>query len=201
MTALAAASLAGSAVAETPAAQTTAAAKSAVPLTETPALPFDPVAEAARQWRARGWIEAVDGMAAVTSLMRAHQIVLSAVDVVLRPMGLTFARFEVLTLLSFTRTGALPLSKLGARLQVHPTSVTNAVDRLAADGLVRRERHPSDRRAVLARITGEGRVLAARATQALNAEVFSGPAGLDSAQCRELVAAIAALRRGAGDFS
>ena len=38
-------------------------------------LPFDPVAEAQRQWSAHGWEHAAPGMAAVTSLMRAQQIV------------------------------------------------------------------------------------------------------------------------------
>ncbi len=37
-------------------------------------------------------------------------------------------------LLSFTRTGALPLGKVGERLQVHRTSVTNIVDKLEAGG-------------------------------------------------------------------
>ena len=55
-----------------------------------------------------------------------------------RPYGLTFARFEALALLSFSRRGALPLGKIGDRLQVHPTSVTNTVNRLERDGLVRR---------------------------------------------------------------
>ena len=72
-------------------------------------------------------------MAAVTSVMRAHQIMLARVDDALRPLGLTFARYELLMLLQFSRTGSLPLSKIGSRLQVHPASVTNVVDRLERD--------------------------------------------------------------------
>ena len=97
-------------------------------------------------------------MAAVTSLMRAQQIVLARVEEVLRPFDLTFARYEVLMLmlmLLFGRSGSLPLSRLGDRLQVHPTSVTNAVDRLEAQGLVRRSPHPRDRRATLAGARGQ----------------------------------------------
>ena len=37
-------------------------------------------------------------------------------------------------LLSFSTSGALPLSKIGERLQVHATSVTNVIDRLEAAG-------------------------------------------------------------------
>ena len=54
----------------------------------------------------------------------------------LRPFGLTFARYEVLMLLSFSTKGSLPLGKIGERLQVNAASVTNAVDRLEAQGLV-----------------------------------------------------------------
>lgn len=162
-------------------------------------LPFDPVEEARRRWAEQGWAPAADGMAAVTSLMRAQQIVLARVEAVLRPLGLTFARYEVLMLLLFSRRGSLPLARIGERLQVHPASVTNAVDRLEASGLVARAPHPSDRRTTLAALTDAGRDLATRATQALNAEVFERP-GLSGPQVDALVGVLAALRRDAGDF-
>ncbi len=60
-------------------------------------------------------------------------------------------------LLFFSRRGELPVGLVGERLQVHPASVTNAVDRLESDGLVERRRNPSDGRSVLAAITVEGR--------------------------------------------
>ena len=162
-------------------------------------LPFDPVAEARRRWVAHGWADAAPGMAAVTSLMRAQQIVLARVEEVLRPFDLTFARYEVLMLLLFSRAGALPLSRLGDRLQVHPTSVTNAVDRLEAQGLVRRCPHPSDGRATLAQLTDEGRDLAGRATAELNARVFAEP-GLGAEGIEQLIDVLTDLRRSAGDF-
>ncbi len=162
-------------------------------------LPFDPVAEARRHWERSGWAEAAPGMAAVTSLMRAQQIMLARVEEALRPHGLTFARYEVLMLLSFTRDGALPLARLGERLQVHPASVTNVVDRLVAQGLVVRVPHPSDRRATLAEITDAGRALALAATGDVNAKVFTAP-GLDADGVRQLVALLTDLRRAAGDF-
>ena len=95
----------------------------------TQPLRFDPIAEARRQWEAHGWKDAAPGMAAVTSVVRAYQIYLARVDRSLKPFGLTFARYELLMLLLFSRRGSLPLNKLGSRLQVHPTSITNAVDR------------------------------------------------------------------------
>ena len=164
----------------------------------TPSLPFDPVEEARRQWVAHGWEAAADGMAAVTSVMRAQQILLARVEAVLKPIGLTFARYELLMLLSFSRAGALPLSKTSGRLQVHPTSVTNTVDRLEGQGLVRRLPHPTAGRVTLVEITQSGRALAGRATAALN-QVFEQP-GLDPVKVRRLVELLAALRQQAGDF-
>ena len=103
-------------------------------------LPFDPIEEAARQW-AGHWGQ-MPRMRAVTSLMRVHQLVLTELDERLRPLGLTFARYEVLVLLSFSRHGALPLGKIGERLQVHATSVTPLVKRLEGAGLIGGPRTP-----------------------------------------------------------
>ena len=78
----------------------------------------DPVDEARRHWREHGWETASDGMAMVTSIVRVQQIYLVRIDRVLRPLGLSFARYEVLMLLLFSRRGVLPLGRIGARLQV-----------------------------------------------------------------------------------
>ena len=111
-------------------------------------------------------------MAAVTSVSHAQQVLMARLNALLRPHGLTFPRYEALMLLSFTRAGALPLGKIGERLQVHRTSVTNIIDKLEADGLVRRVPHAEDRRATLAEITDAGRATANAATEVLNAECF-----------------------------
>jgi DNA-binding MarR family transcriptional regulator len=163
-------------------------------------LPRDPIELAAENWSARGWENAAPGMAAVTAVMRVQQIMLRDVEAVLKPLGLTFARYEVLMLLSFSRAGALPVGKVGERLQVHPASVTNAVDRLERDGYVRRRANPADGRGVLAALTQEGRQLAERATTALNAEVFSALPLTDS-DLRSLYRILRRLRRASGDFA
>jgi DNA-binding MarR family transcriptional regulator len=162
-------------------------------------LALDPITEARRQWAAHGWERSADGMAAVTSIFRAQQIYLAMIDEVLRPLGLTFARYEVLMLLSFSRLGSLPLNKIGRRLQVHPTSVTNAVDRLEAHGLVRRVPHPTDRRTTLAEILPAGRDVSLKATEAVNADVFVDP-HLDPGDVGRLVDILGRLRHTAGDF-
>ncbi|WP_051510239.1 MarR family winged helix-turn-helix transcriptional regulator [Intrasporangium oryzae] len=166
---------------------------------ESPGLAFDPIERARSQWVEQGWDAAADGMAAITSLMRAHQIVLARVESTLKPLGVTFARYEVLMLLWFSKRGSLPMKVIGSRLQVHPTSVTNAVDRLEDAGLVTRRSHPEDRRAVLVSLTPSGRELAERATKVLNAEVFERPE-LSSEDLGALVDVITRLRRSAGDF-
>jgi DNA-binding MarR family transcriptional regulator len=163
-------------------------------------LDFDPISEASRQWSAHGWGEACEGMAAITSIVRAQQLFLGRIDAVLRPLELTFARYEVLMLLLFSRRGALPLNKIGARLQVHPTSVTNAVDRLEEQDLIKRVPHSSDRRTTLAEILPVGRELAMRATSALNEEVFSQP-GMSGEDLASLIGVLHRFRQGAGDFA
>lgn len=162
-------------------------------------LGFDPILEARRQWAAHGWADAAEGMAAITSVFRAQQIFLASIDRELRPLGLTFSRYEVLMLLAFSRDGALPLNKVGARLQVHPTSVTNAVDRLEAGDLIRRVPHATDRRTTLAEIQPAGREVAAQATAVVNAAVFAAP-GMSERDAASLIAVLRRLRRQAGDF-
>ena len=161
-------------------------------------LSFDPIEEADRQWRAHGWGDAAPGMGVVTSIMRAQQVLLARADAVLGTFGLTFARFEVLTLLSFTREGCLPMGKLGSRLQVHPASVTSAVDRLVGQGYVERVRGDADKRVVRAVLTEAGRESVEEATGALNREVFEAP-GLPSQEVRELTDRLTSLRSGLGD--
>ncbi len=162
-------------------------------------LPFDPIAEARHNWAKANWGQTADGMALVTSVMRAHQILLARVDQVLSPFELTFARYEALMLLVFSSRGKLPLGKIGERLQVHPASVTNVIDRLEQQALVRREQHPTDQRTTLAVITPKGRRLAQRASEALNKSVFSQP-GVGNDRLQELFDGLAELRHAAGDF-
>lgn len=114
-------------------------------------------------------------------------------------MGLSFARYEVLMILYFSRRRRLPLGKIGDRLQVQPGAVTNAVDRLEGEGLVVRRPHPTDGRTTLAALTAKGERLAVKATGLLNERVFEAT-GLSGPQEREVVALLRVLRVEAGDF-
>jgi DNA-binding MarR family transcriptional regulator len=160
----------------------------------------DTIALARAKWEEHGWSEVAEGMAAVTSIMRAQQILQSRVDEALRPFDLTFARYEVLMLLHFSSRGSMPVKKASDRLQVHPTSITNAVDRLETAELVRRLPHPTDGRATLVEITEVGREMALKATEVLNRDVFGQP-GLSPRRVTTLVNVLEELRLKAGDFS
>jgi DNA-binding MarR family transcriptional regulator len=168
-----------------------------MPQDRTPPEPgFDPIREAHRQWRAR-WGGA-DPMAAVTSVVRVNQLLLARINALLRPFDLSFARYEALVLLAFSRRGSLPLGKMGERLMVHPTSVTNTVDRLEAQGLVRRVAHPTDRRRTLAEITDAGRELVEQATAVLVTERF-GVGVFTDAEAVDLTGLLTSLRHAVGD--
>jgi DNA-binding MarR family transcriptional regulator len=171
-------------------------------VTNQPPLEFDPIDRAGDLWE-QHWPdqdpEVYASMRAVTSIMRAHQILIAELDGILRPYGITFSRYEALVLLAYSHEGSLPLSKVGERLQVHATSVTNVIDRLEAAGLVRREPNPRDGRGTLAAITDEGREVARKATEQFNAARFA-MAGLDGAELDALFAILRNLRVHAEDF-
>jgi DNA-binding MarR family transcriptional regulator len=162
-------------------------------------LEFDPIEEAGRQWQKHWGAAPVIPMKAVTSMMRVQQMWLARLNEALKPFGLSFARYEALMLLFYSRRGSLPLGKMGARLQVHPTSVTNLVDGLEQEGLARRLPHPSDRRTTLAEITEAGRRAATSATQALH-EIRFGTPPLDDTQLQTLTDVLRSAREAAGDF-
>jgi DNA-binding MarR family transcriptional regulator len=161
-------------------------------------LPFDPVARAESLWRRR-W-GAGDSMGAATSIMRVQQLLLARYDDALRPYGLTFARYEALVLLHFSRSDRLPLSVIGERLMVHPTSVTNIIQRLEQAGLVDRVPNPRDGRGTLAGITSSGLDLMHRATADLVALDF-GLEALNARERHELFTLLRKVRLHAGDFS
>ena len=160
-------------------------------------LPFDPIARAAETWQSR--FGDANAMAAVTAIMRVQQILLSQLDGLLRPHALTFARYEALVLLSFSRDGALPMRLIGERLMVHPTSVTNTIDRLELQHLVVRKPNPRDGRGTLAEITPAGREVMRRATADLMQAEF-GMGGYDEGQLQDLFGLLRSLRVTAGDF-
>jgi DNA-binding MarR family transcriptional regulator len=160
-------------------------------------LGFDPIDRAAETWRQR--FGPSEAMAAATSVMRVQQLLLAEFDAIMRSHDLTFARYEALVLLSFSRSGALPMAKIGERLMVHPTSATNIIDRLERSGYVVREPNPRDGRGTLARITPSGRDAMERATKDLMAVDF-GMSSLTDDELATLTDVLRKLRVAAEDF-
>jgi DNA-binding MarR family transcriptional regulator len=160
-------------------------------MSETRALD-NPIAEATRQWEAHGWEQAAPGMAAVTTITRVNRILVARIENALAPLGLSFARFEILRLLGFARERQLPMGKIGDRLQVHPASVTSAVNRLERDGLIRRQAASHDNRIVLARLLPSGESILENATLRVN-NVFIG-LELDSDDLERVVTTLSAIR-------
>lgn len=160
-------------------------------------LPFDPIERASELWVEH--IGEPRAMRLATSIMRVQQLISAELDAALKPFGITFARYEVLQLISFSATGRLPLSKIGERLMVHPTSVTNAMDRLESQGLVRRVADQDDRRRTFAELTDDGKSVLAQATRAITSIDFAIK-GLDAGQQDQAFDLLRELRLAAGDF-
>lgn len=160
----------------------------------------DLIAEAGRQWVEKWGTDAVPSMVATTSIMRAQQILMARLNEILDAFGLTFPRYEALMLLYLSRRGSLPLGKIGERLQVHRTSVTNLIDGLERSGYAERVPHESDRRMMLAVITGRGRAVAEESTKALNAVRFA-TAPLTQADLDAITVILRKLRADADGFA
>lgn len=162
-------------------------------------LAFDPIEQAAGLWE-QHFARPSQDMAAVTSIMRVAQLLQAAVDRALRPCGLSFARYEALVLLTFARSGALPMATMGQRLMLHPASVTGIVDRLERDQLVSREPHPTDRRTTLVRLTPAAAPLVQQATAALHQIRFGLP-DTPLSQLQALTGLLREVRMACGDFT
>ena len=139
-------------------------------------------------------------MASATSIMRVQQLLLADFDAVVGRHELTFARYEALVLLAFSSAGELPMSKIGERLMVHPTSATNIVQRLEAQGFVSRQPNPRDGRGTLAAITDSGRDVMEAATADLVAGGF-GMSMLTQEEHDQLFALLRKVRVARGDFA
>jgi DNA-binding MarR family transcriptional regulator len=159
-------------------------------------LDFDPIERAGDLWHQR--VGDPSAMRVATSIMRVDQLLSAEFDRVLRPFGISFARYEVLRMISFSREGTLTLAKIGERLMVHPASVTSAIDRLVSSGLVDRRRDQSDRRRVFASLTAEGEQVLKAATKTLT-DIDFGLGAVSAADREVLFDALRVIR--AGDWS
>jgi DNA-binding MarR family transcriptional regulator len=163
------------------------------------AAPFDVVEASRRVWLERWDPEAASGMAVFTAILRSYQLLNDQVANVMRSHDLTFARYEVLTWLATDPESSLTLSWISKTLRIPPATVTNIIDRLEDDKLVRRVPHPSDARTTLAVITPRGQRAATDATRDLNAIVYE-QIGLSERHRSQLVDLLAELRESGNEF-
>lgn len=159
-------------------------------------LVYDPVEASRERWIQQGWGDTAAGMAAVVSVMRAEQILLRRSSEILRPLDLTFARYQVLGMLRWA--GPLTLGAVGRRLWITPATVTSAINRLEAADLCRRLSHPTDARSTLVEISAKGRRRFDDAVERLNADLFAA-VGLDADELDQLVGLIGKIRAADGD--
>lgn len=161
--------------------------------------PFDVVEASRRVWLERFDETSASGMAVFTAILRSHQLMINEVGDVMREHGLTFPRYEILTWLATDPESSLALSWISRTLRIPPATVTNLIDRLETDGLVRRVPHPTDARTTLAVITDDGRDLVDAATRDLNARVYAD-VGLSERKRGQLLGLLAELRASGGEF-
>ncbi len=102
----------------------------------------------------------------VFSFLSAADVVEARLEAALSPTGLSLAKLAVLHFLAAARQ-ALPLSDLAARQHCVRSNITQLMDRLEKDGLVRRRADPDDRRSVLAELTPAGEQAHAKGVRAL----------------------------------
>jgi DNA-binding MarR family transcriptional regulator len=159
--------------------------------------PFDVVEASRRVWLERWSPEAASGVAVFTAIVRSFQLLNDQVNDVMKDHGLSFARYQVLTWLATDPESSLTLSWISQTLRIPPATVTNIIDRLEDDKLVRRVPHPSDARTTLAVITARGRKVATAAIEDLNTRVYE-QIGL-SADKRELLTELLAELRAKGN--
>jgi DNA-binding MarR family transcriptional regulator len=161
--------------------------------------PFD-VVEASRRVWLRAWNpDAASGMAVFTAILRSFQLLNDEVHRVMRRHDLTFARYEVLVWLATDPESSVTLSWISKTLRIPPATVTNIIDRLEQDELVRRVAHPTDARTTLAVITARGRRAARNATTDLNSSVYE-TIGLADNQRHQLIELLAELRASGHEF-
>jgi DNA-binding MarR family transcriptional regulator len=91
------------------------------------------------------------------SIMHAAQVIGDQLEEAVGTVGLSIAKHSALSRLAEARE-PLTLSELASRLSCVRSNITQLVDRLEADGLVRRVDDPADRRSVRAELTPLGAV-------------------------------------------
>ena len=95
------------------------------------------------------------------ALSVASRSVLGVYRPLLEPMGLTHPQY--LVMLALWQHAPISVKDVGALLALDSGTLSPLIKRLAAAGLVTRDRHPYDERVLMVDLTDEGRALRAEA--------------------------------------
>jgi DNA-binding MarR family transcriptional regulator len=126
------------------------------------------------------------------SLLQAAHVLEGRIEAALASVGLSYAKFGALSQLAEAGS-PLTLSELAARLSCVRSNMTQLVDRLEADGLVRRVDDPADRRSVRAALTPLGverQAAGARQMEAVTAAFTASLSEADRAAIGRILAAL-----------
>jgi DNA-binding MarR family transcriptional regulator len=111
-------------------------------------------------------------LAAWRGFIRTHALLWRELEASLeRSHGLSLSAYDVLVLLDETGDGRMRMSELADAVLMSSGGFTRLADRLCAEGLVARERCPSDGRGYELVLTPAGRALLARARRTHRADV------------------------------
>ncbi len=128
----------------------------------------------------------------VFALLETAEVVETKLEEAVSSAGLSLAKLGVLRLLADANR-PLPLSELAAIQHCVRSNITQLVDRLQEEGLVRRRPDPDDRRGVLAELTPMGRNAHARGMRALTEAQRALVSGLKANDIANLKSALEAL--------
>jgi DNA-binding MarR family transcriptional regulator len=128
----------------------------------------------------------------LSTLLHAAAAAQEEVEGKLGEIGLSLARLAALRVLSEAGE-SLPLTQLAERLSCVKSNITQLVDRLESDGLVRRQLDPKDRRARLATLTPAGRTACRQGSRVQDAAEQRLLQKLSPAESRQLAALLTKL--------
>jgi DNA-binding MarR family transcriptional regulator len=131
--------------------------------------------------------------ALVLEIFRFNGSLIRFGDALIKPLGLTSARWQVLGSIAHGR-GTFPVARLADNMGLSRQSVQRIVDELADAGLVGFAINPAHKRAKLVVMTARGERVFRRASELWLPVADAMVAGVEPRQLRKTIEALAALR-------
>jgi len=131
---------------------------------------------------------------ATLNILRTAEFITTVITDILRPTELTVTQYNALRILRGAGDGGLMCGEVGERMITKESDITRLLDRLEKRGLISRERPVENRRAVIAKISGDGLKLLAGLDKPIMAchKQFTGP--LSPMKLRSLIDMLETVR-------